>query len=796
MNDLVHQFQQAIVQSGLTPPSEIIGDGKLKRFSTNGSQSNRNGWYVLHLDGIPSGVFGDWSSDLKNYWKADIGRDYSDEDIKRHRERMDIAKASFEQERIKAQKIAQEKANAIWDKAIPAIEHKYLANKQIKPHGIRQDEEVLLVPLFEDESIVSLQFIHDNGLKQYIRDGKKKGCYYPFGTFEGAKAICLCEGFATGASIHEATGYPVVVAFDAGNLEPVGKNIRSKYPSLPIVVCADDDWCTDGNTGISKGKACASSIGGYLALPIFGKDRKDKDTDFNDMALESGLEAVKQVIDNVLKVDANELWDEPIELPKQLPVQRFDYDLLPESFRPWIKDLANRMQCPPDLPAVAAIVCASSLIGAKAVIQPKNQDTGWQVTPNLWGMLIGRAGSIKSPPVKEVMKPISQLEEHERKEYELNRKNWEIDKELGNLSKKHRDEQVRKKLKANDHTGARALLGEDDGLDEPQPKRYIVNDSTVERLQEIMAVNPWGLLCFRDEIYGLLKSMDKQGQEGSRAFYLTCYDGNQSYSTDRINRDDVFIPRACLSLLGTIQPSRLEEYIRGAVQGGGGDDGLLQRFGLMVFPDSISNYEYVDKNPDLKAQDLSNHVFTQLSELNTNSETCLVWNFSPKAQELFLEWFIPFNQELLSNDIHPAIESHLSKYRKLIPALALIFAHIDTPNNGNIVDVTEVARALDWYEYLRSHAERIYQSASIPETSGARAILRKIKSKALVDGFTSREVTQKHWSGLTDIEVVKKSLSTLVEHNYLRHQTISTKGRPTEQYFINPRVLGGRGEQK
>lgn len=325
-------------------------------------------------------------------------------------------------------------------------------------------------------------------------------------------------------------------------------------------------------------------------------------------------------------------------------------------------------------------------------------------------------------------------------------------------------------------------------MHEPICNRYIVNDSTVESLQIIMSQNPWGLLCFRDEIYGLLKSMDKQGQEGARAFYLTSYDGNQAYSTDRIGRDDVVIPRACLSMLGTIQPSRLDEYIRGAVQGGGGDDGLLQRFGLMVQPDSIGHFRYVDKNPDSEARDKAHEIYVRLSQLQGFADEPIVYKFTPEAQALFLEWFIPFNQELLAGENHPVLESHLSKYRKLIPALALIFALIDAPNENCLVGPIELGRALDWCEYLRSHAERIYQSASIPETSGAKAIIKKIKSKELPDGFSSRELSRKNWSGLTDLEVVKKALNLLVEHNYLRHQNISTGGRPTDQYFINPKV--------
>ncbi|CAM3705278.1 DUF3987 domain-containing protein [Polynucleobacter antarcticus] len=789
MNNDVYKFKEAIVQSGLNPPDQIIDDGKFHRFSVNGKRSNKNGWYVFNTNDFSAGSFGDWSTGFQSNWKANIGREYSRDEVQRIRERTEQAKRDFEIERIKSQREAQSRAQAIWNESAVATDHPYLTRKEIPPCGARQNNGDLIIPLFDDEIICSIQFIKPDGGKKFLKDGKKKGCFYSFGTFGTDDIVCLCEGFSTGASIHQATGYPVIVAFDAGNLEPVGQYLRGKFPTLRIVVCADDDWKSEGNVGLTKAKACAKSIGAYLTIPIFEGQRMDKDTDFNDMARVSGLNAVKEAIDAVLIKEARDLWGDPIDLPAQLPVQGFDYALLPEAFRPWIEDISNRMQCSPDFPAIAAIICASSLIGAKAAIQPKDKDTKWQVIPNLWGMIIGRAGVMKSPPVKEVMGAISELEKSSRQEYESKLNDWKMDLELAELTKTSKKKQAQKLFDKGDKTGARAIMGEPEEMDKPICSRYIVNDSSVESLQVIMSQNPWGVLCFRDEIYGLLKSMDKQGQEGARAFYLTSYDGNQAYSTDRIGRDDVVISRACLSMLGTIQPSRLDEYIRGAVQGGSGDDGLLQRFGLMVHPDSIDHFRYVDKNPDSEAKDKAHAIYIRLSQLQGFADEPIIYKFTPEAQSLFLEWYIPFSQELMAGDNHPALESHLSKYRKLIPALALIFALIDAPSEGCLVGAIELGRALDWCEYLRSHAERIYQSASVPETSSAKAIIRKIKSKELLDGFSTRELSRKNWSGLNDLEVVKKALNLLVEHNYLRYQGISTGGRSSEQYFINPKMV-------
>lgn len=792
----IYQFQDAIAQAGLTPPTDIIADGQIHRFSSNGKPTNKNGWYIFHADEPSIGVYGDWSKDFQAKWSADIGRPYSVDEVKAYRLKMELAKDIAEKAKAEKQLQAQEEVAQLWANAEQGnFYHPYLDKKFIKPHNIRLMGEELLIPMFENKELQSLQHIRADGSKKFHAGGKTKGTYFTIGGKPSDDGIlCLCEGYATGASIFEATGYPVAISFTASNLLLVAQNMRRKFPKAKLIICADDDHKTEGNIGIKKATETALLIGGLLAIPVFGEDRLEHQTDFNDMALVKGLDALKQVIDNATpprqSVATNENWGTPIPLPKGLPVKPFDYELLPEAFRDWVSDISNRMQCPPDFPAVASIVSASSLIGAKAVIRPKEKDS-WEVTPNLWGCVVGRAGVMKTPAVKEALNPLWKLDNKERQNHEVLTADWEHERYLAELVAKDNATKAKGLASKGEITQAKKLIGDAQIPPKPVAKRHIVNDSTVESLQELMSENSLGFLCFRDELYGLFKSMEKQGQEGARSFYLSAYDGNQPFTVDRIGRGSIHIPRTCLSLFGTIQPSRLEEYIRGAMQGGMGDDGLLQRFGLMVYPNAEGEFRYVDEQPNVDAKEIAWAVFDRLAELQTNDEEPKVWRFSKEAQALFLEWFIPFNNELKSGELHPAMESHLSKYRKLIPALALIFAQIDTPYSNQVVGVTELARALDWCEYLRSHAERIYQSATIPQTSGARAILKKIKSKALVDGFTPREIAQKNWAGLNDVEAVRKALALLVDYDYLRvERTLATPvgGRSSERYFINPNI--------
>ena len=489
---------------------------------------------------------------------------------------------------------------------------------------------------------------------------------------------------------------------------------------------------------------------------------------------------------------AADTWPEPVPLPEALPpVARFDFELLPHELRGWVADIAERMQCPADFSAVAVVVTASSLIGARAVVAPKARDD-WRVVPNLWGLVVGRPGVMKSPALGEVLKPLNRLESAERDQWKAVHEEWAVECEVAELvADKKRSEA--KKLAAKDPSAAREMLRPPELPPQPMPRRYLVNDATVEKLGELLTGNPWGLLVYRDELHGLLCSMDRQGQEGARAFYLSGYDGNQGHAVDRIGRGEVYIPRVCLSMLGGIQPGKVQSYVREAVAGGAADDGLLQRFGLTVWPDVSREFCYVDRWPDTEAKRAAVAVFERLDRLRPGSDDEPVeWRFSPEAQARYEAWVVPFETEIRGDELHPALVSHLSKYRKLVPALALVFALVDTPDSELVIHDAELLRALAWADYLRTHAERLYSVAVMPETAGAHALLAKIRAGKLADGFTPRVVAVKGWAGLASTEAVRKAADMLADYDWLERYVVApgrAGGRPSESYRIHPQAL-------
>jgi putative DNA primase/helicase len=287
------QFMNAMRNAGLEPPMSIIPDGAIYRFNSNGKAGNKNGWYIYHGDNIAAGSFGDWQKDISQTWRADIGRTLTPKENAEHNARIAAMKAQREADDINTKAEAKQRANNIWNKAAPALSHDYLTNKGIKAYGIKINQGALVIPLHaNDGDIHSLQFINADGSKMFLSGGRIKGCYFIIG--EPQDIIYICEGYATGASIHEATGGAVVVAFNAGNLKAVAQFIRAKYPAIKLVLCADDDT---SKVGITKANEAARLVSASVVLPDFSNGRTDKTTDFNDLHQLRGLAEVKRQLD-------------------------------------------------------------------------------------------------------------------------------------------------------------------------------------------------------------------------------------------------------------------------------------------------------------------------------------------------------------------------------------------------------------------------------------------------------------------------------------------------------------------
>jgi putative DNA primase/helicase len=510
-------------------------------------------------------------------------------------------------------------------------------------------------------------------------------------------------------------------------------------------------------------------------------------------------EDIERRVSGAPPIDAHALaaepWPDPLPLPEGLPpVMPFDFDVLPESLRDWIRDICERMQCPPDYCAATAIVAAGSMIGRKIAIRPKRHDD-WQVVPNLYGVNVGRPSVMKSPAMKEVLKFTAQLEIEAKQEHAKQLAEHEATALLAAATKKVRMEVLKKTVKSGGdaQTIANELVAETTKA--PTRRRYIVNDTTVEKLGVILNENPNGVLLFADEFVGLLRCMEREGHEADRGFYLTAWAGDSRYTYDRIGRGTLDIEAAIVSLTGSIQPGVLADYLRGAVSGGRGDDGFIQRLQMSVWPDPPTTWENIDRYPDSDAKAKAYAALKRLAELTPASvsaerddyerDALPFLRFDRDAQDAFDAWRADLETRLRRGDEHPAVESHLAKYRSLIPALALMLHLLD----GSIGPVTLVAvkRAIGWGHYLESHARRLYAGVTEAPAIAARLLATRIQRGDVTDLFAARDVYRYEWSGL-DRERTQSAIDVLVSLHWLEERVEPTTGRNRTRYAINPKV--------
>jgi putative DNA primase/helicase len=388
------KFRSAIESAGLTPPDAIEADGELHRFASNGKRSDLAGWYVLHGDGIPAGVFGCWRTGLSETWRADIGRRLTDAEREQQRQSIEAARRKREQAEQTQHAEARKRAASEWEAAKPAPDsHPYLVRKGVQAYGLRVAADGrLLVPVRDRAGTLhSLQRISADGEKRFLPGGSKKGCYYGIGR-KPSDVVCIAEGFATAATIREATGHAVAVAFDCGNLEPVARTLRDKLPKARLIVCADDDARTDGNPGLTKATEAARAVGGLLAVPDFGADRPEKATDFNDLAKHRGADAVKACIASAKKPDGK-AWGEPLPLVTDVTSDPYPVDALPGAIGDAVREVAAFVQCPLALAACSALSAISTAAQGLANVR-RGPDLEGPVSLNL--LAIAESGERKS----------------------------------------------------------------------------------------------------------------------------------------------------------------------------------------------------------------------------------------------------------------------------------------------------------------------------------------------------------------------------------------------------------------
>ncbi|EMD0638889.1 toprim domain-containing protein [Salmonella enterica] len=364
LSDIINQFRGAMLNDGIECNDEIIADGVIHRFRVHGDKRGRkNGWYTLHYDQWPTATYGCHKRfpDQQFTWKlSGEQRELTPEELAERQRYAAQKKAEREKAEIERNAKAKVKAAKLWNEAVPCSAHEYLAAKQVKSWGLRVgpwhiwDEDArqyvkitdkaLLIPMMDrDRNIHSLQAIipasdvtdEEDLTKFFLPGGAKREKFYIIGqpqTHNGKTVFILAEGYATAASVHEATGHAVAVCFDVGNLQLVAKLIALKMmergdPVLIIVAADNDRWTTQpvNNPGVTKGRQTAAELDGLVAVPQF-VSLEGRPTDFNDLHVREGIDAVAQVFSNLLNPPAEpEIDYEELEIEEHEADQPFSF---------------------------------------------------------------------------------------------------------------------------------------------------------------------------------------------------------------------------------------------------------------------------------------------------------------------------------------------------------------------------------------------------------------------------------------------------------------------------------------
>lgn len=264
----------AMRADGLGPAKDLDlrDDGKLVRYRVEGDKAgSRNGWAVLHGHPVMAGAFGSWKTGASHIWREATAKPLTSAERAELQRQMKVMQQARSAEQAAVHAEARDRAAKLWARARPTTDaHPYLQRKRVHAYGLRRLRDMLLVPARDVHGeLHTLQFISPDGSKRFLTGGRISGCYFAIGKPLGS--LLLCEGYATAATLYQATGRAVAACFSVGNLLPVARVLRIKFPQLRLIICADNDLATPGNPGVTYATAAARAVGGFVAVPQFPK---------------------------------------------------------------------------------------------------------------------------------------------------------------------------------------------------------------------------------------------------------------------------------------------------------------------------------------------------------------------------------------------------------------------------------------------------------------------------------------------------------------------------------------------
>ena len=291
--EYVNEMIAAMTNDGLLVDN-LIFDDLLHRVPTLAKPNQKDGYYVA-FSGGSSVYYGNWLTGIEK------AHSFQSKVSTRHNSlALRAARTAYREAKLTKQLASAKQCQIQWENALTVLTHPYLVRKQINPYASRVDRHNnLLVPIMDEKGeLIILQYICPQGNKRFKAGGRVKGGAFQLGTLTEQTTLLVCEGYATGCSLHEATGLPVVVAFNAGNLEGVCMWVRQAKPALKIVLCADNDHQAEmkigHNIGLEKSQSIANKINVKVVWPRFSSTNDG--SDFNDIHCQFGLDTLRTML--------------------------------------------------------------------------------------------------------------------------------------------------------------------------------------------------------------------------------------------------------------------------------------------------------------------------------------------------------------------------------------------------------------------------------------------------------------------------------------------------------------------
>ncbi len=805
MYDVTAQFLNEIRETGLEPPP-FIEPGKLYRFPGIGKgRSNSAGWCKLFEDG-QGGCFGDWTTGMSENWHIKRDQQLKPEERAALNCRISEARMQAEESRHAQQVEACRRAAEIWKESSIADEyHPYFVAKGIKSHGIRFYKGQLVVPVRNKGQLQSLQFIGEDGSKRFLSGGKVAGGYFSIGSPETANMLCIAEGVATGATVHEATGQPVAIAFNAGNLRAVALSLRQRFPDIALVICADDDVTTAGNPGLSKATETAKVVSGVVATPDFGNDRPAGVSDFNDMALLYGLDAVGERIQAGILADQrvkpsvdtrdDSHWAEPLPLTTVTDPGPYPLDALPVALRAAIEEVQDFAKAPLPLVASSALAALSLAVQSHVDVKRAEKLTG---PTGLFLLTIADSGERKSTCDGFFTSEIKAYESEQADLAKPDLANYRGDKESWEARRSGVKEKIRQLAKQgkSDHEQAEELRQLEAGAPvAPRVPKLLRGDETPESLAWSLA-RDWpsgGILSSEAGIIFGAHGMGSDSLMRNLALLNILWDGGV-LSVGRKSSESFTISGARLTVALQVQEATLRAFFERSGDLARGT-GFLARF-LIAKPESTQGYRPFSEAPA---------HWPALEEFNQRIRAILEWPdpiddegslhpqllpLSPKAKELWINFHDEIEKGLRSDgELHDVrdVASKTADNAVRLATLLHVFKHGITDKAVDEVVFEGASRIAAWHlaEAKRFLNETVVTGTIRDAMVLERWLLQFCDSRG-VSAIPRREVQR----NVTPVFLRKKAaldpaLATLCEADRARAITQGTQ----KSIQLNPRLL-------